>query len=166
MNFEKDIYILNNLIRYSTTHTIVKESVASHSFFVAAIVMKLEEKYRFDTAFAVSMAVCHDLPEIELTDLPRPIKLKYPDIYAAYKSHEEEVINKMPSYVQKMLRHYRDKPDSEESLIVKLADTMQCLQFAQNEIALGNHGYTDEIVSGSYTIIHELEKRLKPYERN
>lgn len=165
MNFRKDIYILDHIKRYSTTRTIVQESVASHSFFVAALVLDLADKYRFNHERAVCMAICHDMPEIELNDLPRPIKLKFPKIYEAFKEYEKGVIAIMPDTVRFYILEYVQGKDSVEGLIVKLADTIQCLQFAENEIQLGNRGHTDEIVKSSYEIIHKLEKRLKKYER-
>ena len=42
------IYRLEYIIRYSNVPRIHDESVASHSFFVAAILMKLNDDYDFD----------------------------------------------------------------------------------------------------------------------
>lgn len=166
MNFADDIYILDNIKRYSTVYTIRSESVASHSFFVAAIVLQLYDEYKFDVHTALGMALCHDMPEIELNDIPRPIKLKYPDLNSILKKHEDKIVSRMPSAIRDFLLKYRNPEIFKvESIIVKLADTLQCVQFAENEIKLGNRGYMLEVVSKSNEIILDLKNKLEEYKR-
>ena len=166
MNFREDIYVLDTIKRYSTVYTIKEESVASHSFFVAALVLDLHSTYEFDLGGALGIAICHDMPEIELNDIPRPIKLKYPELNRLLKKHEDDIIKEMPIAVRRFLKWYKNSPNSTESLIVKLADTLQCIQFAENEIKLGNKGYMLEVVSKSYEIIRKLEEKLNVRKRN
>lgn len=164
MNFAKDIYILSHIKRYSTCHTIRSESVAEHSFFVAAIVMQLHEEYKFNLGQALAMAICHDMPEIELNDVPRVIKARFPNIKEAFEECEQEVINQLPDPIRHALMDYELK-DSVEYSIVKLADIIQCLQFTGTEIELGNKGYMQEVHDSSALLSRDYLAYLKPYKR-
>lgn len=163
-SFLEDIYILSNIKRYSTIHTIRQESVAEHSFFVAAILFELHGRYGFDLGRAISMAIAHDMPELELNDVPRSIKQKYPKIAEAFKECEKDVINTLPSPIKICLREYEMRATI-ESKMVKLADTMQCRQYAQSEMKLGNGGYLEGVYHASLKRIDKLERELERYKR-
>jgi len=160
INFLKDIYIMSHINRWSTIFTIRKESVAEHSFHVAAIVMNLRDDYDFNLGTALAMAICHDMPEIELNDVPRVIKKKYPTIDQAFQVCEEEVIEMLPYWCRASCKAYA-RNDSIEASIVHLADAMQCMQYAEVEINLGNHNYFDQVFVISNERIQELKNYLK-----
>ena len=162
--FVDKVYILENLKRWSTIHTIRQESVASHSFFVAAIVLDLASKYRFDVKDAVAMAICHDMTELELTDIPRNIKHRYPGIREAFRECEDDVIKTFPKAIRNIIKTY-NTGYTVECKIVHLADTMQCMQFARQELKLGNKGYMSEVYAGSLTRIFDLEQGLLDHVR-
>jgi len=164
MSYYEDIYVLDHIKRYSTVHTIRSESVASHSFFVAAILFKLHEKYAFDISIAVAMAIVHDMPEIELNDVPRTIKVKYPLIAKAFKESEKEVLKKLPYVVRCYLASY-EKGVKVEAKMVKFADAIQCMQFSQTEVKLGNSGYMTEVLEASKERIKLFEEEYVIYER-
>ena len=164
MNYLEDIYILSHIKRYSTVHTIREESVAEHGYFVAAIVMKLHEYYNFDLGVAVQVAIAHDIPEMELNDVPRLIKNKYPAIAKAFKECEQEVKSQLPPSVQVALDIYAETMPM-ESKIVHYADAIQCEQFSLTEVKLGNKGYMDEVLIKSRERIAHFNKILEPYRR-
>ena len=164
MKYSEDIYILDHIKRYSTVHTIRSESVASHSFFVAAILFDLYERYYFDIGKAIQMAICHDMPEIELNDVPRLIKKKYPQIARAFKTCEKKVLKLFPKSIQGCIASYAEN-DTVEAKMVHYADAIQCKQFAQTEVNLGNTGYMQEVLDASIMRIAEFNIILEEYER-
>lgn len=164
MNLLEDVYRLKHIKRYSSVPCILKESVAEHGFFVAIITMTLHSVYDFDLSAAIQIAVCHDLTEIELNDCPHVIKVKYPQIADAYEVCEADVLAKFPENIQDPIKEYI-KQKSVAAKVVSLADVIQCVQYAEGEIKLGNTGYMAEVLSASKARIVKLRKELKGYER-
>lgn len=163
-NYMHDIYILSEIKRYSTVYTLRSESVAEHGFYVAAIVMDLSSKYRFNLGKALAMAISHDMPEIELNDAPHVIKQKYPEIKEAFDICELKVAKLMPKAVQEGIMEYLGK-ETVASLVVHLADAIQCAQYAQVEVRMGNLGYMKEVLDTSRRRVTILEEGLEKYER-
>ena len=62
-------YTLEHTKRYSMKPVVHQESVATHSFFVALGVLLLSSSYKFDIDKAVKIAICHDLTEMEISDV-------------------------------------------------------------------------------------------------
>jgi 5'-deoxynucleotidase YfbR-like HD superfamily hydrolase len=166
MNYLHDIYRLAYIKRYSNVPKIHEESVAEHGFFVAAIVLDLHSKYEFKLGTALIIAISHDMSEMELNDCPHIIKKKYPQIAKAYAICEEEVAQQLPPIVAFGSRAFDEEPKSLEAKIVHLADAMQCIQFAQVEVSMGNKGYMQVVLDNSIARVKQLEEELKPYEWN
>ena len=164
MNYLEDIYRLSFIKRYSNIPRIHKESVAEHGFFVAAIVMDLRTQYKFDLGTALIIAVSHDMTEIELNDCPHIIKEKYPKIAQAYEECESEVADKLPPSVAWGSREFDKKDKSVESKIVHLADAIQCLQYSEVELKMGNKGYMEKVYKGSLERIGKAREELKDEE--
>ena len=51
---------LRNLVRYQSAPRVSSETVAEHSYYVAAYVLKLHNYYEFDLKKALTMAILHD----------------------------------------------------------------------------------------------------------
>lgn len=162
--FYHDIYVLSEIKRYSTDFTIRPESVAEHSFFVGAILFKLHETYKFSLGNAIAMAIAHDLPEIELNDVPRKLKRKYPSISKAFKEAEIDAIKEMPDMVQQYIMEYRDN-NTVESHMVHFADAIQCFQYATVEVKMGNSGYFDIVKKESLVRIHKYIEEFENVKR-
>lgn len=165
MNYMEDIYRLSYIKRYSNVPKIKEESVAEHGFFVAAILMDLHTKYIFNLGEALIIAVSHDMPEMELNDCPHIIKRKYPEIAAAYEKCEADVVKKLPPAVRWGAMQFDKSDKSIEAKMVHLADAMQCIQFAQAEVRLGNNGYMGIVLSNSLSRVKQLEDDLHEYKR-
>ena len=162
MNYLQDIYRLAYIKRYSNIPKLHEESVAEHGFFVAAIVMQLHEEYRFDLGRAICIATAHDMAEMELNDAPWIIKQKYPAIKKAFEECEAEVLKQMPIAVRKAAQEF-EEAEIVEAKVVILADAMQCLQFATEELKTGNEGYMREVYNNSVKRIVELQEELEEY---
>lgn len=148
----KTLYNLAYLIRYSNVPRVKDESVAEHSFFVAIEVLKLYETYEFNLHKAISMAICHDFAESEIDDIKYDVKARFPALKQAVKEAEKEVVETYPDYIKELMIEYNDC-NSIEAWIVHLADAVQCRTYANNEIALGNHGYMQ-------VVANDIEKRI------
>ena len=164
MSFYSDVYRLKYIIRYSNIPRIKDESVAEHGFFVAAIVMELHDRYEFDLGVALAMAISHDIPEMELNDCPHIIKEKYPKIKMAYDVCEDEVRQNLPPTISHAAWMY-DKKSIIEAHVVRLADMMQCIQYAKTEVELGNKGYMQKVLDESFERVKQYKEELKHYER-
>nr|DAK47734.1 MAG TPA: putative hydrolase [Caudoviricetes sp.] len=160
------VYNLKFIQRYSITPRITNETVAEHSFFVATYVMELYNDYKFDLNKAVQMAIIHDFAESFIGDITLSTKTMCPDLVEAVSNAEKEVMfQNFPSFIYELYREYEQRT-SVESLIVKLADTMQVKQYAGNEIELGNNSITmRDIFSRAVNDIDLFERKLAVYKR-
>ena len=157
--FYEDIYRLNYIIRYSNLPRINNESVACHSFMVAMIVLKLKDEYIFNLERAIFMALIHDLPEYATNDIPRTIKQKYNKLKIALEEIEDEILKNFNPIVRQLITEFESRKTI-ESIIVKLADSIQCLQYAENEIKLGNSGYMKKVARQSRKRIAIFKEQL------
>lgn len=164
-DFYETIYRLKCITRYSNVPRISSESVAEHSFFVASIVIDLHSKYEFDLGKAISMAIVHDWAESFVDDVTVATKNMFPEIREAIHRAEEMIYEKVFSGMPCKLWKELNSQDTIESMIVKYADVLQCAQYSEHEVRLGNHGYMDEVLTSSLNRAKVLEEEIKEYER-
>ena len=156
LNYFDATYALAHIDRYSMEPVIKHETVAEHSYFVALCVVLLHDIYYFDLPLALLAAICHDVPEMEISDVNHVVKKRYPEIAQAIKSAETDIISRMPPTLKTGAELYNTM--STEAQIVHLADAMQCMQYSQCEMKLGNTGYMVDVYQNSKeraAIIHE-----------
>jgi 5'-deoxynucleotidase YfbR-like HD superfamily hydrolase len=164
-----DFYMqMNNLAyikRYSVIPRIHEESIAEHSFFVASIVLKLADKYVFDTGRAVSMAVIHDWSESYTDDITVLTKRNYPEISKAVEIVEQKIAkSEFSPMVFELWKEYKAMVTT-EALIVKYADTIQVIQYAQSEVNMGNSVYMQSVVNDATYRSYELETELNDFKK-
>lgn len=155
-------YTLEHTKRYSMKPVIHQESVATHSFFVALGVMMLSADYKFDVNKAVKIAICHDLAEMEISDVNHLVKKNFPIVAKALKLAEQEIVQGFPDALREFCDLYHE--DTPEALAVHYADALQCLQYSANEIGLGNGGYMVDVHENSLKRLSKLEEKLEPYK--
>lgn len=165
MNFLDDMYRLSTIKRYSTVFRIHEESVAEHSFFVQAILVELWDGYVFDLSRAMILALAHDMPEIELNDCPHITKEKYPEIKEAFDICESQVARTLPWVLREAVEEY-NKGETIEAKMVHLADVLQCMQYAQVELDMGNRGYMTKVHQKSRMRANALKEELHGYRRS
>jgi 5'-deoxynucleotidase YfbR-like HD superfamily hydrolase len=162
--FYEQIYNLSHIQRYSTVPRIKNESVAEHSFFVAALVVRLHKDYQFDIGRAVSMAILHDWTESWIDDITVPTKRKFEEIELAISKAEIEVAHEeFPEPILSLWLEHKDGL-SIESKIVHLADVMQCIQYAKGEVTLGNK-YMERVLNDSESRLISLIGEVNVYRR-
>jgi len=156
------IYTLSFINRYTNVIRVKNEDVAQHSFFVAALVLKLHEKYDFDLGKALQAAISHDMSEADLSDVTHDVKVKFPDLAHEISIAELEVLKKYPKSVLDGVEIFLS--NSTEGLIANLADVVQVQQYLSNEISLGNKKMF-QIEAKTRERRNALEQELKQYER-
>lgn len=164
--FYNQIYNLCFIKRYSVIPRLHEESIAEHSFFVSSIVIKLYDDYEFNLGEALIMAVTHDWTESYTDDITVATKRVYPGIAKAVEKAESIIAKKeFSSYVHIAWKAYKDGA-TVEAKIVKYADTLQVIQYAQNEIKLGNNGYMQSVLSDANNRCYKLEGELYEHKRH
>lgn len=155
-------YTLEHTKRYSMKPVVHAESVATHSFFVALAVLLMSNEYKFDVNVALKIAICHDLAEMEISDVNHAVKKAYPGVAQALKAAEATIIAHFPAQLQVHCLRYDDQ--TAEAWVVHLADAVQCMQYAANEINMGNKGYMEEVLVNSTRRVEALKLKLQPYK--
>ena len=160
----ESLYSLKHIIRYNNLPRIKDESVAEHSYFVALIVSRLYQHYDFNLEKALLMAIVHDIFEVHISDVPRNVKMNYPKLKTIMDEIEDDCIKrKYPEY-HDIIYDFNGK-HSIEALIVKLADNLSCIQYADTEIKLGSNYYMPEVVKEATKTVKKIEQKIKEYKR-
>lgn len=145
---------LRNLVRYQNAPRVSEETVAEHSFFVAAYVLKLHNYYNFDLKKALSIAILHDYAEVFISDIPHPIKKQFPIIEDCLKEAENKIIKEHISDDFSNWLSEFNNINTAEGCIVSLADILSVISYSKYEIELGNSKYMKDV----------LEKAIKRAE--
>ena len=134
---------LGEIIRYNDRPKIKNETVAAHSFYVAANVIKICNKFNVEPDVkyaALEMAVTHDIPEIFTGDIGYITKRDNPELAKALEVTElKQLKENMPEYYIAFKDYVEGlKQNDVASVIVKLADVISVLQYSNSEMELGN----------------------------
>jgi len=155
-------YSLEHTKRYSMKPVVHPESVATHSYFVALGVLMMSKDYEFNVDLALKIAICHDLAEMEVSDVNHLVKKNFPAVAIALQEAEEQIVENFPDQVKEYCHRYHD--ESPEALVVHYSDALQCLQYADNEIKMGNKGYMVDVYTNSAKRMAVIEKKLEAYK--
>ncbi len=154
------LYRLKYIIRYSNYPRVTDEDVAQHSFFVTSLSIKLHLEYpKSNLEKILLMATIHDWPEADIDDISHKIKRDYPKIAKELKKAELDSIKQYDDIVVQAFVEYEEQKTL-ESKIVKLADTIQCVQYLENEKSLGNSSMI-ELLEDSLDREHRLWKEVE-----
>ena len=138
---DMDILKMSALNRYNNRDRITQENIAEHSFYVSFAVMKLSEIFNVDNETklrALQMSVLHDIPEIHTSDIPYPIKQKSPMLKTALEKLELEFMKESYPQFYETFHQFTEDSEDDAVILVKVADAISVLQYAQREINLGN----------------------------
>lgn len=164
-DYLQNVNNMRNLTRYQAAPRVSSESVAEHSFFVAAYVLKLHDFYEFNLEKALRMALLHDFNEVFISDVPFPIKTKYKGLNKELDKAEYEINTEHISrdFADEM-KEFNDM-SSPEGIIVELGDVLSVVSYSKHEIGLGNSKYMKEVYNKSiprYTrILTKAERYLR-----
>lgn len=158
---------LRFITRYQGVSKMHNESVAEHSFFVAAFIYKLYDVYEFDLHKAIIAGLMHDTAETEVSDVPYPIKRDNPRLAEELSKLEMEALSKnVDAETMKILLDFNSENDAKtpEGLIVALADALEVLEYSKTEAAAGN-SYMIAVNESSRERVKKLESLLEVYRR-
>lgn len=170
INSDLSTYIFNidnlrNLVRYQTAPRVSQETVAEHSFFVAAYVLKLYDYYDFNLIKALETAILHDFSEVFISDVPHPIKKAFPLINDELNKAEHEVNKKYISEeFSNNLEEFNDLSTA-EGVMVALGDILSVVSYSKYEINLGNSRYMRDVLEKTTARYLEVIKKAEPYLR-
>lgn len=157
---------LRNLVRYQSAPRVSSETVAEHSYYVAAYVLKLHNYYEFDLKKALTMAILHDYAETFISDVPHPIKKQFPLIEQELNKAEHKIISEHISSEFACWIDGFNNTDTPEGCIVAFADILSVIAYAKYEIGLGNSKYMKDVLDRAkirvYRVIDMCEKFLYP----
>ena len=155
--YMKDVDMLRNIIRYNTAPKNNQETVAEHSFYVAAYVLKLHEFYEFDLEKALSLSLLHDFSEVYISDVPHPVKANNKALEDALESAEYEINKeKLSETVANWLVEFNNRTTA-EGTICALADILSVVSYSKNEMSLILFSSSTHEISNSFlTLIYSL----------
>jgi len=162
-DFLNTTYKMKSLIRYNNTPRLVDESIAEHQYFVALIVYKLYDDYKFDMKIALQMSLFHDIPEIMLSDVPSNTKRMFPEISDALRKNQKKASDMIDSTMTPLIEDYENLA-TDEALVVHLADILSIIQYTTQEVHLGNR-YMEPILKSTTEMIEDLFKKMEGIKR-
>lgn len=159
-----EAYSLEYTKRYSMKRIVHQESVAAHSYFVCLGLMLLSDEFEFDIGVALQMAVAHDIPEMSISDVNHKVKQRHRVLAEVIKQAEVSFMNECNWY-RIRLAYFAHLDNTRESDFVRLADALQCWQYAKTEQLLGNVAQMQEVLDSSEQRVAELYKVLAQYRK-
>ncbi len=147
-NFLHETRDLMILRRFPTIRGLQNESVAEHSYYTSLYAllladMEVESGKTVDYAKLLRMCLIHDIAEVRISDIPRPVKHANPrvneemDILAeqAYSS----LVRSLPSFSsERFMKSWRDmRSRTFESKLYKAADLLEALVWVVEEDLMG-----------------------------
>ena len=143
---------------------IKSESLAEHQYYCGLILMKLKD-YIINITYSefcvlLQYLLVHDIGELYTGDIPHNVKEDYPDLRCILEKIESEKLN---SFGFHDITGTVEKNEKLKTLF-KLCDTIQVIQYCENEKRLGN--FSENIVSIRQDAIMLSKKQVKWLKEN
>lgn len=156
---------LRNLVRYQAAPRVSQETVAEHSFFVTAYTLKLHDYFDFDLEKALRIAILHDFAEAYISDVPHPIKMKFPKLTEELEKAEYGINSEYISEeFAKDLEGFNNA-STPEGCIVEISDVLSVITYSKYEIELGNSQYMKDVLNRSITRLNNMLENCSKYLR-
>lgn len=158
-----DIDNLRSITRFQTAPRNARETVAEHSFYVTAIVLKLHDYFDFNLEVALKTALMHDYSEVYISDVPHTIKAANKELADSLEAAETKINEAKLSndYAQYILEF--NTCATAEGCMVALADVLSVLMYSRYEVKLGNKEYMREVYHRSFRRVNEVLKKAEKY---
>lgn len=127
MNVKK-VLRSGSVTRYHSTMIDKKQTIDSHSWEAAIILMKIYPDY---TKILMEHVLTHDCAEAATGDIPAPVKKEHPTIKDIFDGLEDD-------YMEKELNLQVYKLSKEETLAAKYADCLSGLYFTTARVRAGD----------------------------
>jgi len=145
------LYRLRYIDRWSLMRNTHRESVATHSYYVAALSHLLctiaNEVYgkQVPTERVVSIALFHDATEVFVGDVAAPVKNGNPDVRRSFRAiehaAEDNIVNMIPLELRAAYEPLIKSHDSELYRWVKAADLLDAYLKSVTELTSGNREF-------------------------
>ncbi|HZG57677.1 5'-deoxynucleotidase [Paenibacillus sp.] len=150
-HFFSYLYRLRYIERWSLMRNTHKESVAVHSYFVAALAHLLctiaNEVYgkAVPTDKVVSIALFHDATEVFVGDVAAPVKHSSPAVRNGFReierAAEENIVRMIPEELRAVYAPLIQSHDDELYRWVKAADLLDAYLKSMSELTAGNREF-------------------------
>lgn len=160
-----NIDLLRNLVRYQVAPRVSQETVAEHSFFVAAYTLKLHDYFDFDLEKALRIAILHDFAEVFISDVPHPIKMKFPELTKQLEIAEHGVNAEYISEEFAQELEGFNEASTPEGCIVVLSDILSVITYSKYEMELGNSQYMKDVLKRSLVRINNMLEKCSKFLR-
>lgn len=151
MNLKK-LRALSHCWRWNYHPRIRQESVAEHSYWTAVYAQTLADYMGVDSGVATSYALYHDAEEAITGDLPGPVKRG-----RSWKDVENDAAREMGMGTDEIEEPYKS--------LVKAADYISALVFADEELQMGNQFFLQIRAEILWSIgelkIHEADQLVR-----
>lgn len=158
------LYRLSDLKRYNNMPRIKSESLAEHQYYCGLILIKLKE-YITNVTYSeycilLQYLLVHDIGELYTGDIPHNVKQDYPDLRYMLEEIEYEKLSSLGfSELAESIENNTDL-----KTLFKLCDTIQVVQYCENEKRLGNHSTEiDEILETAFNLVSGQVNTLKQH---
>jgi 5'-deoxynucleotidase YfbR-like HD superfamily hydrolase len=159
--------VMNGLNRYCTTPSLLKESVAEHSYLIALMIIEFSHEYTklfqyVDRENLLMRAILHDLCESVTGDIPSPAKRALPECEHLFAKVEEAIANQIcegrsNEFKELLLSAINfDDTNNMQQLLFKCLDLFCVLVKTSNELMMGNMQYL-RVVDEMSTVISKLQ---------
>lgn len=159
------LYRLSDLKRYNNMPRIKSESLAEHQYYCGLILIKLKE-YIINVTYIeycvlLQYLLIHDVGELYTGDIPHNVKQDYSALRYMLEKIESEKLNSLGfSELVETIEN-----NTNLKTLFKLCDTIQVVQYCENEKRLGNHSTEiDEILETAFNLVTEQVNSLKQHE--
>lgn len=161
-----DIDNLRSIVRFQTAPRNARETVAEHSFYVAAIVLKLYDYINFDLQSALTIALLHDYSEVYISDVPHSIKAANKPLAEALELAETKINKeKLSEEIANKIEEFNNTSTAEGSVIA-LADILSVLMYSRYEVKLGNIEYMKEVYHKTFRRVNAVLNKMTKYLRS
>lgn len=150
-HFFSYLYRLRYIERWSLMRNTHRESVAVHSYYVAALSHLLctiaNEVYgkNVPTGEVVSLALFHDATEVFVGDVAAPVKASNPDVARSFRAIEraaaESIVRMVPEELRGVYEPLVHGHDNELYKWVKAADLLDAYLKSLTELTAGNREF-------------------------
>lgn len=125
------------------------ETVASHQWGVAKLIMVLSKEPRFrkefpnfDTTSAYEMALIHDVPELKTGDITPVDGISAAEKHKAESEAMKEILSTFPNYISEHLREVYERYENRTCAESKFVKDCDKLDFIINAFLLERQGFT------------------------
>jgi len=157
IKFMRKMYRLNNLTRYNPWPKHNNESVASHSYYVSLFTRMICYELGLSsesTLEAVTIALLHDTPEALTNDITHDAKEQIPGLDELLQIVEQKFVR---DHFPQFARHFSGT-ESVLHAIVKVADILSVVQFADSEVQLGNKAFESILIRSIERVWKQVDK--------